>query len=156
MSWPAWYSKVWSRAGGSLDRVYAQVIHSLGSSRFFARGWGDLSLLNPDKFHRVLMKLEEHPVMRIEWQPVQTGVHRGNVFQVFEGKFASPAIYGVPNLPERCQQGRVWLMRPARDSMHPTAGMQGCVVQLAATGEHRQECAHSTTSSSALAPVLSI
>lgn len=70
---PSWYSRVWSTAGGSLDRVYAQVIHSIGSSKFFARGWGDLSLLNPDRFHRILMKLEEQPVMPIAWQSVQQG-----------------------------------------------------------------------------------
>jgi hypothetical protein len=121
--------------------VYAQVIHSFRSSRFFAKGWGDLSLLNPDKFHRLIMKLEEQPAMRIDWQPVQNGVHRGNVFQLFEGTFRSPGTLGVPNLPESCKQGRVWLMRPA--GMEGQAGMKACVIQLAATGEHRQEYASS-------------
>jgi hypothetical protein len=142
MAFPSWYSKVWSTASGSLDRVYAQVIHSIGSSRFFARGWGDLSMLNPDRFHRVLMKVEEQPgVMNIEWQPVQSGVHRGNVFQVFEGTFTSPGSDVVPNLPESCRTGRVWLMRPGR--AEGPAGMRACVIQLAATGEHRQEYAPS-------------
>ena len=77
--------------------------------------------------------------MKIDWQPVQSGVYRGNVFQLFEGTFSSPGTLGVPNLPESCTQGRLWLMRPAGTAEGPT-GMRACVIQLAATGEHRQEC----------------
>lgn len=80
--------------------------------------------------------------MKIDWRPVQNGVHRGNVFQLFEGTFTSPGSRVVPNLPESCKQGRVWLMRPAGASEGP-AGMKACVIQLAATGEHRQEYASS-------------
>lgn len=147
MSASTWYSRVWSTAGGSLDRLYAGVIHSIGSAKFFRNGWGDISLLCPDKFYRSLVSLQLGPTpMTVSWKPVQTGVHRGKPFQLFEGTFESPASAGVSNLPLCCLDGRVWLMRPGEAAHGPT-GMSACVIQLAATGEHGPECDHLLISS---------
>lgn len=142
MSSSTWYTRVWSTAGGSLDRLYAGVIHSIGSAKFFRDGWGDLSLLSASKFYRALVSLQYGPnTIQISWKPVQTGVHRGKPFQMFEGSFESPASSGVSNLPLCCLDGRVWLMRPGEATYGPT-GMSACVIQLAATGEHGPEYDH--------------
>jgi hypothetical protein len=137
MSANAWYARILSSAGGSLDHFYSQFVHSLGTGKFFVNGWGDVSKLDFLKFSRLAHSVQVNPgLLPIRWEIMQTGIHKATPFQLAEGTFISPSVtVDVFNVPRTCNIGRVWLLRPTNKA-YGDAGMSACVIQLPATGEH--------------------
>jgi Alpha/beta hydrolase domain containing 18 len=130
-----------------LDQTYASAAHGF-SGKFFARGWGDIHALDTSKFHRIASGIQRHPThfLKVTWGRQQRFKRKqGTEYEITEGemRYLGPGIRQyLPNVPECNERGKVWLLRPAGSD--GAAGMQACVVHLAATGEHSRGCASQT------------
>jgi Alpha/beta hydrolase domain containing 18 len=141
----SWFVKHLRSTGALLDNSYAQTAHGV-SGKFFSDGWGDISALDTSKFYRLVRGVQEAPeeFLKVEWHSQKRHNQRKVPYDICEGHLAyigSTVRKYLPNIPKCCESGKVWLMRPVQGRPGSGAGMQACVVHLAATGEQSRACA---------------
>lgn len=141
-----WFTGALCRTGAFLDGAYAQAIHNLTSTKFFWAGWGDIGNLNSAVFGRIVSGVQRRPrdYIRVDWGTPKYDRAKGVEYELCQGKLTHlgpGAAKHIPNIPESCETGRVWLMRPRGGGEWGPCGMRACCIQLAATGEQDERCA---------------
>lgn len=140
-----------ARAGRLIDLWYSRLVHRLGATPFFARGWGDLSVID---FEHTMQALGTWPPPHfnpnLDWKTIAQRSFQGTPYTLLQAEFrcgattttlsCTPATCNrtpctgatYDGLPPESRVARARMLLPQLPGTPPL----DCVVHLAGTGDH--------------------